>query len=343
MNTQESINRIVYSNIDSSINNVFEKCRLDSSINLNLSIFPEEYVSWESYSYLRKTMVKCELSNESSDTISYLSWSTGPLSNISYNKDSFLVKGIGVVEAKQSFLKIISVPPKNKIAFDIELRNYKGKKRDSIKIEYLFFPIDNDCDIPEEKNLMKDFMALRESKNMLSAKSAIVKKSDCSKYLEDSLHLVSKRLRKQKRIRFEISAKEELIPQKQEFGTKSFPIEVSGSLINFSNDTVFYLSNFCTPHKSQIEFNQSEFEKRSAGCVGGYWAELFKILPNEKSDFTMNFRREGKQEQIKLGYDLFEVPADFDLSCIKLLNIKYRKRPDNHKNLLWAETLIESK
>jgi hypothetical protein len=111
-------------------------------------------------------------------------------------------------------------------------------------------------------------------------------------------------------------------------------LKVYGTLYNPNKDTVYLLTTSCDGMQYSLQYDSVKFFLAPFMLCNASWPLIAKIPPEDKLDFIAHFKSLGKNNEIKIGFDLFEVEKSFDISN-KNLNIFNRNEKD--KNIIWAD------
>ena len=114
-------------------------------------------------------------------------------------------------------------------------------------------------------------------------------------------------------------------------------VSIHGMLFNDTKDTIYFLSTTCDGMHFSLQYDTTIFLlDRGIACYTNYPYKA-KIPPLGKTDFSavFSFRDNKKAEKIKLGFDFYSVPNDFDRNTVKWDDVHNRKTSE--KNIIWAE------
>ena len=111
-------------------------------------------------------------------------------------------------------------------------------------------------------------------------------------------------------------------------------IKIYGALYNPNADTVYILTTSCDGMQYSLQYDSTKFNLTPFLLCNASWPIIAKIPPEGKLDFTAHFKILNKSDEIKLGFDLYEVEKSFDINKTSL-KILYRNNKD--KNVIWAD------
>jgi len=117
--------------------------------------------------------------------------------------------------------------------------------------------------------------------------------------------------------------------------TEFSPIKIYGTLLNNSADTVYFLSSSCDGKIYSLQYDTAKFKLiPTESCVADF-PTIEKILPKGKIDLVAHFLNKHNYDEIKLGFDFYEVDKSFDKTKIDRPSIF--NRGNDEKNMIWAE------
>lgn len=113
--------------------------------------------------------------------------------------------------------------------------------------------------------------------------------------------------------------------------------KVTGTLYNPNKDTVYFLATSCNGIVYCLEYDTAAFIAEPGIYCNASWPIVEKIPPNAKHDFLFYVNVLVITNQLKLGFNFYEVGSSFNVNDPKLsLGDAYRINRD-HKNIIWAE------
>jgi hypothetical protein len=110
-------------------------------------------------------------------------------------------------------------------------------------------------------------------------------------------------------------------------------IKIYGTLHNPNADTVYLLTLSCDGMQYSLQYDSIKFFLSPMILCNASWPIVAKIPPKGKLDFTAHFKILGKSNEIKLGFDLYELEKWFDKDD-PVLDTYFRKK--RSKNIIWA-------
>lgn len=111
-------------------------------------------------------------------------------------------------------------------------------------------------------------------------------------------------------------------------------IIVNASLHNTGADTVYFLSTSCDGLPYSLQFDTTKFTVYPRILCNASWPIMLNIPPGGSLDFVAHFQSRKKEDEMKLGFDLYEVDKSFDLNQ-RELNIHFRNAAV--RNTIWAD------
>lgn len=110
-------------------------------------------------------------------------------------------------------------------------------------------------------------------------------------------------------------------------------ISVNATLHNPYADTVYFLSTSCDGLPYLLQMDTTKFTVHPRILCNASWPVVVKIPPAGKLDFIAYLSSRKKENELKLGFDFYEVGPSFDTN-VRGLNI--HNRAAAHRNIIWA-------
>ncbi len=114
-------------------------------------------------------------------------------------------------------------------------------------------------------------------------------------------------------------------------------IEIKATLINFSADTVYFLSSSCDGEQYSLLYDSAKFDLSPVIYCNFSFPKIMKIAPKEHHDFLAHFIRKSEEMKIELGFDFYSVDKSFNLAQTNLGDLTIFKRPKNKQTVLWVD------
>ncbi|MBL7747373.1 MAG: hypothetical protein JNM19_08115 [Chitinophagaceae bacterium] len=110
-------------------------------------------------------------------------------------------------------------------------------------------------------------------------------------------------------------------------------ITVNATLHNPYADTVYFLSTSCDGLPYSLQLDTAKFTASARFVCNASWPVILKIPPAGKLDFAAYLTSRKKENELKLGFDFYEVGPSFDTN-VQGLNVHNREAA--HRNVIWA-------
>lgn len=132
-------------------------------------------------------------------------------------------------------------------------------------------------------------------------------------------------------IRFEISA--------QRINTFRETIEVTATLFNDNNDTVYFLTSTCDGEQYLLQYDTSKYELNPFLNCNASFPRIQAIDPKNKYVFQAHFRYNPEETKMKMGFDFYAVEKSFDIRDKTLANLNLFNRSVTEQAVLWAKAI----
>ena len=132
------------------------------------------------------------------------------------------------------------------------------------------------------------------------------------------------------KVRFEFET-EKIDPSEFFFAS----IKINASLINDSEDTVFFLTTTCYGEQYSLQYDTSYFDIINLVFCNVNNPETQSIAPKKKHTFSTYLKNKKDTSVIKLGFDFYQVKRNLDMKEIFTTNIHHRL--DENKSIIWYE------
>jgi hypothetical protein len=117
------------------------------------------------------------------------------------------------------------------------------------------------------------------------------------------------------------------------YGTKT-EFKVSAILYNDNKDTAYFLSSSCDGEQYSLQYDSSKFYLAPRIFCNASFPRIYTISPYDKFDFIAYFKTKAKVNEIKLGFDFYQVSKQLKVNNTSKINIHNRTEID--KNIIWS-------
>jgi hypothetical protein len=117
-------------------------------------------------------------------------------------------------------------------------------------------------------------------------------------------------------------------------------LDIKATVFNNGSDTVYFLTMTCFGEQHSLRYDTSKFELISLTTCVASNPTVEQIAPNGQNTFEAYFRDNGKEDSIKLGFDIYRVDKSFKITKENMNKLKIFNRPADQQTIIWAKEPI---